>query len=92
MMIKRKAVIFGIKGYKLSNKERIFLSKVKPWGIILFNRNIKNILQLKFLINDIKKIFTKLHYKYKGTMNLKNEKDSFKKGNLISVAFLAPSL
>ena len=57
MMIKRKAVIFGIKGYKLSNKERIFLSKVKPWGIILFNRNIKNILQLKFLINDIKKIF-----------------------------------
>ena len=52
----RKAVIFGIKGYKLTHKEKKFLKKVKPWGIILFSRNIKNITQLKALIDKIKKI------------------------------------
>ena len=61
----RKAIIFGIKGYKLSKKERFFLKKIKPWGIILFSRNIKSISQLKILVNDIKKtiiiFFIKLH-------------------------------
>ena len=51
----RKAVIFGIKGYRLTNKEKKFFKKVKPWGIILFSRNIKNINQLKILIDEIKK-------------------------------------
>jgi beta-N-acetylhexosaminidase len=52
----RKAVIFGIKGYRLTSKEKKFLKKTKPWGIILFSRNIKNISQLKNLIDEIKKI------------------------------------
>ena len=52
----RKAVIFGIKGYRLTNKEKKFFKKVKPWGIILFSRNIKNITQLKILIDEIKKV------------------------------------
>ena len=52
----RKAVIFGIKGYGLTNKEKKFLKNVKPWGIILFSRNIKNITQLKILIDEIKKM------------------------------------
>ena len=52
----RKAVIFGIKGFQLTNKEKRFFKKVKPWGIILFSRNIKNITQLKALIDKIKKI------------------------------------
>ena len=52
----RKAIIFGIKGYRLTNKEKKFFKKVKPWGIILFSRNIKNITQLKALIDKIKKI------------------------------------
>ena len=52
----RKAVIFGIKGYRLTSKEKKFLKKTKPWGIILFPRNIKNISQLKNLIDEIKKI------------------------------------
>jgi len=51
----RKAVIFGIKSTILSNEERRFLKKEKPWGIILFSRNIKNFIQLKLLVNDIKK-------------------------------------
>ena len=50
----RKAIIFGIKGYSLTLKERYLLKNHKPWGVILFSRNIKNIHQLKELIDDIK--------------------------------------
>jgi beta-N-acetylhexosaminidase len=50
----RKAVIFGIKSYKLTKKEKLFFKKNKPWGIILFSRNIKDYFQLKSLINEIK--------------------------------------
>ena len=57
MISNRKAIIFGISSYKLKNKEKIFLKKIKPWGIILFSRNIKSIEQLKKLIKDIQKIF-----------------------------------
>ena len=39
----KKAIIFGIKGYRLTKKEKNLLKKTKPWGIILFSRNIKNI-------------------------------------------------
>tara|TARA_B100000029_G_scaffold379548_1_gene374385 strand:- start:5573 stop:6520 length:948 start_codon:yes stop_codon:yes gene_type:complete len=53
----RKAIIIGLKGYKLTNKEKKLLKKFKPWGIILFSRNIKNEQQLKKLTDNIKKIF-----------------------------------
>ena len=39
----RKAIIFGINGTKLTTEERYLLKTEKPWGIILFSRNIKNI-------------------------------------------------
>ena len=52
----RKAIIFGIKGYQLTIKEKYLLKEAKPWGIILFSRNIKNIFQLKTLIDNIQKI------------------------------------
>ena len=58
----RKAIIFGLRGYKLTNKERYLLNKVKPWGIILFSRNIKNLSQLKSLVYNIKKIFNDKKY------------------------------
>jgi len=58
----KKAVIFGIKGHQLTKKEKLFFKKNKPWGIILFARNIKNIPQLKSLIIDIKKIFCEKNY------------------------------
>jgi len=51
----RKAVIFGVKGYQLTNKERQLLKKTRPWGVILFSRNIKDISQLKILVDDVKK-------------------------------------
>jgi len=57
MIKNRKAIIFGISSYKLKKKEILFLKKVKPWGIILFSRNIKNLEQLKNLVKQIKKVF-----------------------------------
>ena len=54
--MKRKAIIFGIKGTSLTTEESQLLKTEKPWGIILFSRNIKNINQLKYLINSIKTI------------------------------------
>jgi len=50
----KKAVILGIKGTKLTNDEKTLIRSKKPWGIILFSRNIKNIKQLKNLIDSIK--------------------------------------
>ena len=58
----RKAIIFGIKGHKLLSKEKHFLKKTKPWGIIIFSRNIKDLKQLKKLTNSIKKIFKDKKY------------------------------
>ena len=53
--MKKKAIIISIKGFRLSPKERILLSKEKPWGLILFKRNIKSFDQIKKLIISIKK-------------------------------------
>jgi len=58
----KKAIIFGIKDFKLTNKEKKFFKKNKPWGIILFSRNIKNIYQLKSLVDNIKKLFNDKKY------------------------------
>ena len=62
MMKNRRAFIVGLKSVSLSNKEIIFLKKYKPWGIILFSRNIKSIKQAKILTNSIKKIFKNENY------------------------------
>ena len=62
MIKKRKSFIVGIKSFKLSNNEKIFLTTHKPWGIILFSRNIKSIKQTKTLTDNIKKIFKDNNY------------------------------
>ena len=62
MIKNRKAFIVGIKSYNLSSKEKLFLKKFKPWGIILFSRNIKSIQQVKTLTDNIKKIFKDKKY------------------------------
>ena len=54
--MKKKAIIISINGSKLSNKEKMLLSKEKPWGIILFKRNIKSFNQIQKLTKDIKKL------------------------------------
>ena len=58
----RKALIIGLKGTKLTLNEKLFLKKYKPWGVILFTRNIKDLKQLKKLIDSIKFIFKDKNY------------------------------
>ncbi len=53
--MKKKAIIISIKGLKLTKREELLLSKEKPWGIILFKRNIKSLHQVKNLIANIKR-------------------------------------
>ena len=62
MISKRKAFITGIKSLKLTSSEVKFLKKQKPWGIILFSRNIKSINQTKLLTHSIRKLFKDPHY------------------------------
>ena len=57
MIKNRRAFIVGLKSSKLSKKEITFLKKYKPWGVILFTRNIKDIKQAKQLTTSIRKIF-----------------------------------
>ncbi len=54
--MKKKAIIISIKGFYLSTKEKDLIIKEKPWGLILFKRNIKSIPQITKLIKDIRKL------------------------------------
>jgi beta-N-acetylhexosaminidase len=56
-MNNRRAFIIGIKSTSLSRNEKFFLKKFKPWGVILFTRNIKSINQTIKLTSSIRKIF-----------------------------------
>ena len=52
MIIKNhRSFICGVKGKVLSKKEIEFLKKYKPWGVILFQRNIGSIKQTINLTN-----------------------------------------
>ena len=52
--MKLKPLIVSIKSTKLSRMEKILLSKEKPWGVILFKRNLKSKVQIKNLTTKIK--------------------------------------
>ena len=62
MIKNRKAFIVGIKSIRLSNNEKFFLKKHRPWGVILFLRNVKSIKQTKKLTDSIRKIFNDKNY------------------------------
>ncbi len=57
-----KSFVCGLRGKYLSIEEKKFLKKYKPWGIILFSRNIKTIKQTKILTSSIKKLFKNDNY------------------------------
>ena len=61
-MNNRRSFIIGIKSTKLNLREKNFLRKYKPWGVILFTRNIKDIKQAKQLTTSIRKIFNDNKY------------------------------
>ncbi len=58
----RRAFVCGLKGLNITNKEFNFLKKYRPWGIILFSRNIKNLKQVQKLTKKIKSIFKDKNY------------------------------
>ena len=62
MIKNRRAFITGLKSTHLSSIEKKFLRKYKPWGVIIFSRNIKSFRQLSNLTADIKKIFNDKNY------------------------------
>ena len=53
--MKRKALIISISGHRLTREEKLLLAKEKPWGLILFERNIKSFKQTQNLIVSIRK-------------------------------------
>jgi len=61
-MNNRRCFIVGIKSLRLSSKEKLFLKKYKPWGVILFTRNIKSIEQTFKLTFSIRKLFNDMKY------------------------------
>ena len=61
-MNNRRSFIVGLKSTKISSQEQLFLRKYKPWGIILFTRNIKNLNQTKKLTSKIRNIFNDKKY------------------------------
>tara|TARA_B100000787_G_scaffold61943_1_gene45458 strand:- start:271 stop:1218 length:948 start_codon:yes stop_codon:yes gene_type:complete len=61
-MNNRRRFITGLKSTTLSIKEKKFLQLYKPWGVILFSRNIKSLKQAKKLTDQIKKIFDDKNY------------------------------
>ena len=61
-MNNRRSFIVGVKSIKLSLREKVFLKKYKPWGVILFTRNIKDINQASKLTSSIRKIFNDKNY------------------------------
>ena len=51
----RKALIISIKGPKLLKEEAYIIKKYKPWGVILFSRNIFSFKQTQNLTKQIRK-------------------------------------
>ena len=47
-------IIISIKSISLSKQEKNFISKIKPFGVIIFARNISNIPQISKLNETIK--------------------------------------
>ncbi len=61
-MNNRRSFITGIKSTKLSTLEKKFLKKYRPWGVILFTRNIHSIKQTLKLTTSIRKVFNDKKY------------------------------
>jgi beta-N-acetylhexosaminidase len=83
------AIIFGIDSFKLNLNEINFFKKYKPWGIILFSRNIKSLEQVKNLTTSIKDLFKDKNFpilidqeggivnRFKNIINLENYNAKF---------------
>ena len=54
--MRKKAIIISIKSFKISEKEKKLFLNNRPWGLILFKRNIKSLEQIKTLTRTIRNI------------------------------------
>ncbi|MFZ4165525.1 beta-N-acetylhexosaminidase [Brevundimonas sp. NPDC058933] len=48
------AAIYGCSGHRLTAEERDFFAQVRPWGFILFRRNVDSPDQVKALVDDLR--------------------------------------
>lgn len=48
------AAIYGCSGHRLTAEERAFFAEVRPWGFILFRRNVDTPAQVKALVEDLR--------------------------------------
>jgi len=51
-----RALVLGCAGPSLGAEERAFLSDARPWGLILFKRNVVDRAQLRALVDDFRAI------------------------------------
>jgi beta-N-acetylhexosaminidase len=50
----RSAAIYGCRGHRLTPEERTFFADTRPWGFILFRRNVDSPEQLRALTADLR--------------------------------------
>ena len=60
----RKAAIISISGLSLTKAEKDIIKNERPWGIILFKRNIKSLKQITSLVDSIKKLSKIKNFQY----------------------------
>jgi beta-N-acetylhexosaminidase len=48
------AAIYGCSGHRLTAEERAFFAETRPWGFILFRRNVDSPDQVKALVDDLR--------------------------------------
>ena len=48
------AAIFGCSGPRLTDEERVFFRAVRPWGFILFKRNVDTPDQMRALVDELR--------------------------------------
>ncbi len=49
-----RAFICGLSGTELTPEERLFVDHAEPWGIILFARNIRDAVQVRTLVDEVR--------------------------------------
>jgi beta-N-acetylhexosaminidase len=48
------AAIYGVSGHRLTAEERAFFADARPWGFILFRRNVDTPAQVKALVDELR--------------------------------------
>jgi beta-N-acetylhexosaminidase len=55
------ACIFGCQGHRLTGEERAFFQATKPWGFILFGRNVESPDQVRALVESLRECVDRPH-------------------------------